>query len=69
MGWSSMSLTEVNVSHQMPCSLHSSRLIISDRDVDASLLGPANVSLEIGLDDLMESKQFCLNNYLTLGYI
>lgn len=69
MGWISVSLTKVNVSHQMLCSLRSSRLIISDRDVDASLLGPTNVSLEIGLHDLMERKQFCLNNYLTLGYI
>lgn len=31
--------------------------------------GPANVSLQIGRDDLMKNKQLCLNDYLTLGYI
>lgn len=35
----------------------------------AGPLGPANVSLKIGPDDLMKSRQLCLNNYLTLGYI
>lgn len=35
----------------------------------AGPIGLANVSLQIGLDDLMKNKQLCLNDYLTLGYI
>lgn len=35
----------------------------------AGPIGAANVSLQIGPDDLMKNKQLCLNDYLTLGYI
>lgn len=44
-------------------------LISFDRTRYASLLGPTNVSGQIGLDDLMKSKQFCSNNYLTLAVL